>query len=254
MWFRQPRTGRKLQPPRSNGLPAPRPMPPPTAAIRQVALGQGEFIERHELDRKWRVPESGGETPIVSGGSEARAVCPHLSTANCSRSRCEKVFEDILAIHSGERLFTNFTVHQPAGGLGLCLYTHHLVVRATFRALEISGDVSGGHLHPVCTSLETWATQASSGFHRWTCPHAGHRRGRATGGKVSKMTISVVRPVRTGLRLCGHLIRMWFTADPSGRFSVLLRSLPFAVAHKAVALYEMQMLLSRLTPTIFISR
>src|SRR5262249_14060980 len=27
------------------------------------------------------------------------------------------------------------------------------------------------------------------------------------------MTISVVRPVRTGLRFCGHLIRMWFTAD-----------------------------------------
>src|SRR5262245_12659172 len=137
MWLRQPRTGRKLQPPRSNGLPAPRPMPP----IRQVALGQGEFIERHELDRKWRVPNSGGETPIVSGGSEERAVCPRLSTTNCARSRCEKVFEDILAFHSGERLFTNFAVHQPVGGLGLCLYTHHLVVCATFRAFEISGNV-----------------------------------------------------------------------------------------------------------------
>ena len=68
-----------------------------------------------------------------------------VSTANCARSRCEKVFEDILAIRSGERLFTNFAVHQPLGGLGFCLYTHHLVVRATFRAFEISGDVSGGH-------------------------------------------------------------------------------------------------------------
>src|SRR5215471_6056047 len=68
-----------------------------------------------------------------------------VSTANCARSRCEKVFEDILAIHRGERLFTNFAVHQPFGGLGFRLYTHHLVVRATFRAFEISGDVSGGH-------------------------------------------------------------------------------------------------------------
>jgi len=89
--------------------------------------------------------------PLASARSRASvyeelAVCPRLSTANCARSRREKIFEDILAIHSGERLFTNFTVHQPAGGLGLCLYTHHLVVRATFRALEISGDVSGGHL------------------------------------------------------------------------------------------------------------
>src|SRR5262249_36239621 len=64
-------------------------------------------------------------------------------------------------------------------------------------------------------SLGTWATQASSGFHRWTYPHAGHRKGIATGGKVSKMIISVVRPVRTGLRFCGHLIRMWFTAGSS---------------------------------------
>jgi len=72
-----------------------------------------------------------------------------VSTANCARSRCEKVFEDIFAIHSGERLFTDFAVQQPVGGLGLCLDTHHLVVRATFRAFEISGEVSGGHLHAV---------------------------------------------------------------------------------------------------------
>src|SRR5262249_1297322 len=66
-----------------------------------------------------------------------------VSTANCARSRCEKVFEDIFAIHSGEQLFTNFAVHQPLGGLGFRLHTHHLVVRATFRAIEIIGDVSG---------------------------------------------------------------------------------------------------------------
>jgi len=29
---------------------------------------------------------------------------------------------------------------------GFCLYTHHLVVRATFRAFEICGEVPGGHL------------------------------------------------------------------------------------------------------------
>jgi hypothetical protein len=145
MWFRQLRTGRKLQPPRSNGLPAPRPMPPPTAAIRQVALGQGEFIEGHELDRKWRVPKEMIGRRLSQEEAKSGQLA-RVSTAKCTRSRCEKVFEDILAIHRGERLFTNFTVHQPAGRLGLCLYTHHLVVRATFRAFEISGDVSGGHL------------------------------------------------------------------------------------------------------------
>jgi hypothetical protein len=34
------------------------------------------------------------------------------------------------------------------------------------------------------------------------------------------MTISVVRPVRTGLRFCGHLIRMWFTTAQSGRIDL----------------------------------
>src|SRR5215813_351823 len=145
--------------------------------------------------------------------------------ANCARSRCEKVFEDILAIHRGERLFANFAVHLPFGGPGFRLCTHYLVVRATFRAFEISGNVSVEHLRnggkaserafqAVRTSLGTWATQASTGFHRWICPHAAHRRGRATSGKVSKMTISVVRPVRTGLRFRGHLIRMSLTAEP----------------------------------------
>ena len=126
-------------------MPAPRPMPPPTAAIRQVALGQGEFIEGHELDRKWRVPKEMIGRRLSQEEAKSGQLA-RVSTAKCTRSRCEKVFEDILAIHRGERLFTNFTVHQPAGRLGLCLYTHHLVVRATFRAFEISGDVSGGHL------------------------------------------------------------------------------------------------------------
>jgi hypothetical protein len=78
---------------------------------------------------------------------EELAVCPRLSTVKCARSRCEKVFEDIFAIHSGERLFTNFAVQEPLGGLGFRLYTHHLVLRATFRAFEINGNFSGGHLH-----------------------------------------------------------------------------------------------------------
>jgi hypothetical protein len=42
-----------------------------------------------------------------------------VSTANCARSPCEKVFEDILAIHSGERLFTNFAVQQTSWGTGV---------------------------------------------------------------------------------------------------------------------------------------
>ena len=47
----------------------------------------------------------------------------------------------------------------------------------------------------------------------------------------------IQRPALSHKRLCG----------------TLLPSLPLAVAHEAVALYEMQMLLSRLTPAIFIS-
>jgi hypothetical protein len=102
----------------------------------------------HELDPTSRVPKGmiGRRLSQEEAKSEQFA---RVSTANCTRSRCEEVFEDILAIHSGERLFTNFAVHQPVGGLGFHLYTHHLVVRATFRAFEIGGNVSGGHLHPV---------------------------------------------------------------------------------------------------------
>jgi hypothetical protein len=47
----------------------------------------------------------------------------------------------------------------------------------------------------------------------------------------------IQRPALSHKRLCG----------------TLLPSLPLAVAHEAVALYEVQMLLSRLTPAIFIS-
>jgi len=47
----------------------------------------------------------------------------------------------------------------------------------------------------------------------------------------------IQQPALSHKRLCG----------------TLLRSLPLAVAHEAVALYETQMLLSRLTPAIFIS-
>jgi hypothetical protein len=173
--------------------------------------------------------------------------------ANCARSRCEKVFEDVLAIHRGERLFANFAVHFPFGGPGFRLCTHYLVVRATFRAFEISGNVSVEHLHnggkaserafqAVRTSLGTWATQASFGFHRWICPHAAHRRGRATSGKVSKITISTVKPVRTGLRFCGHLTRMWFTAGPPAAFkrTTNLISHLIDVASQVTALCLMQ--------------
>src|SRR5262249_61685074 len=74
------------------------------------------------------------------------------------------------------------------------------------------------------------------------CPHAGHRRGIATGGKVSKITISTVKPVRTGLRFCGHLKRMWFTADPPAAFkrTTNLISHLIDVASQVTALCLMQ--------------
>src|SRR5262249_26409749 len=82
-------------------------------------------------------------------------------------------------------------------------------------ALRTSGDLFVCAKDLLVESIGTWATQASSGFHRCTYPHAGHRRGRATGGKVSKMTISVIRPVGTGRFVCGHLITTSLTANPS---------------------------------------
>src|SRR5215469_3975776 len=51
----------------------------------------------------------------------------YLSTEKCARARCEKVFEDILAIHRGERLFANFAMHLPVGGPEFRLRTHYLV-------------------------------------------------------------------------------------------------------------------------------
>jgi hypothetical protein len=55
--------------------------------------------------------------------------------------------------------------------------------------------------------------------------------------KNRKSGMRIQQPALSHKRLCG----------------TLLRSLPLAVAHEAVALYEMQMLLPRLTPAIFIS-
>src|SRR5215813_4855500 len=55
--------------------------------------------------------------------------------------------------------------------------------------------------------------------------------------KNRKSGMTIQQPALSHKRLCG----------------TLLRSLPLAVAHEAVALYETQMLLSRLTPAIFIS-
>jgi len=97
-------------------------------------------------------------------------------------------------------------------GGGKRRYLSHIL--APF-ALRTSGDLFVCAKDLLVESIGTWATQASSGFHRCTYPHAGHRRGRATGGKVSKMTISVVRPVGTGRFVCGHLITTSLTANPS---------------------------------------
>src|SRR5262249_13478546 len=91
-----------------------------------VALGQGEFIEGHELDRKWRVPKEMIGRRLSQEEAKSGQLA-RVSTAKCARSRCEQVFEDILAIHSGERLFTKLAVHQPVRGLGFRLYTHSVV-------------------------------------------------------------------------------------------------------------------------------
>jgi hypothetical protein len=55
------------------------------------------------------------------------------------------------------------------------------------------------------------AAHASLGVHVWICLQARHRRGTRTSGRVSRTTISVVRPVGTGRFVCGHLITMSLT-------------------------------------------
>jgi hypothetical protein len=55
------------------------------------------------------------------------------------------------------------------------------------------------------------ATHASLDVHLWICPQARHRKGTRTSGRVSRTTISVVRPVGTGRFVCGHLITMSLT-------------------------------------------
>jgi hypothetical protein len=55
------------------------------------------------------------------------------------------------------------------------------------------------------------AAHASLGVHVWICPQARHRKGTRTSGRVSRTTISVVRPVGTGRFASGHLITMSLT-------------------------------------------
>jgi|SRR5215471_1040323 len=49
------------------------------------------------------------------------------------------------------------------------------------------------------------------GVHLWICPQARHFKGTQTFGRVSRTTISVVRPVGTDRFVCGHLITMSLT-------------------------------------------
>jgi len=52
------------------------------------------------------------------------------------------------------------------------------------------------------------AAQASLAVHLWIRPHARHCKGTRTFGRVSRTTISVVRPVGTVRFVRGHSITM----------------------------------------------
>src|SRR5262249_38358817 len=114
----------------------------PTKRSSQSRMANTEANRGHPSYREYAVVAArGGDHDLE------QALFQSLAQRRIARgSGGEKVFEDIFAIHRGERLFTNFAVHQPVGRLGFCLYTHHLVVRATFREFEIGGEVPGGHL------------------------------------------------------------------------------------------------------------
>jgi len=62
------------------------------------------------------------------------------------------------------------------------------------------------------------ATHASLGVHVWICPQARHNKGTRTFGRVSRTTISVVRPVGTVRFVCGHLITMSLTVTLHRKF------------------------------------
>ena len=49
-------------------------------------------------------------------------------------------------------------------------------------------------------------TQASRGRQRCCASHSWHETGIATSGRLSKMTMSVRKPVVTGFRIVGHMI------------------------------------------------
>src|SRR5262249_57663444 len=62
-----------------------------------VALGQGEFIEGHELDRKWRVPKEMIGRRLSQEEAKSGHLAP-LSTAKCPPPPSHPLFEHILAI------------------------------------------------------------------------------------------------------------------------------------------------------------
>src|SRR5262249_53948384 len=74
--------------------------------------------------------------------------------------------------------------------------------------------------------------QASSGSQLWTEPQCGQRKGKVI-RRLERMTDSAVRPVETGRRVRGHLIKICVTRTPHyagdtrnlPRDSILLRIL-----------------------------
>jgi hypothetical protein len=71
------------------------------------------------------------------------------------------------------------------------------------------------------------AAHASLGVHVWICLQARHRKGKRMFGKVSRTTISVVRPVGTDCLVCGHLITMSLTVTLQMEIWALMTAITF---------------------------
>ena len=79
------------------------------------------------------------------------------------------------------------------------------------------------------------AAHASLGVHLWICPQARHRKGTRTFGKVSRITISVVRPLGTGRFVCGHLTTMSLTVILQQKIWALTKMTAITFWRKSVA-------------------
>jgi hypothetical protein len=99
--------------------------------------------------------------------------------------------------------------------------------RGTFARASYAVQVNTEFVEDSVTRSQAFSRARA---HKMRAPCKQQEKNRKSGMRIQQ-------PALSHKRLCG----------------TLLRSLPIAVAHEAVALYEMQMLLSRLTPAIFIS-